>query len=81
MKLDPGAVIKEFRMDRGWSGSELARRSRMSASQISKIEKSKEHLRMPTLMKIAKALGIKPCVFMMTHSDREAFDRAVGVGL
>ena len=77
--VDPGKVIREFRIDRGWTGAELARKSKMSASQISKIEKGQENLKYPTLVKIAKALGIKPCVFLMSHDDREAFDSIVGV--
>jgi transcriptional regulator with XRE-family HTH domain len=77
--VDPGKVILMFRKDRGWTGAELARRSKLSASQISKIEKGQENLKYPTLVKIAKALGIKPCVFLMTHDDREAFDSVAGV--
>lgn len=72
--IDPGAVIREYRKDRGWTGAELARRSKMSPAQISKIEKNIQTLRMPTLMRIAKALGIKPCVFLMTEDDRDLFD-------
>lgn len=77
--IRPGAVIREYRVDRGWSASELARRSKLSPAQLSKIEKGRENLRYPTLVRIAKALGIKPCVFLMTHEDREVFDDVVGV--
>lgn len=77
--VQPGAVIRELRIDRGWTGAELARRSKLSPAQISKIEKGLENLRMPTLVKIAKALAIKPAVFLMTEDDREAFDNVVGV--
>jgi transcriptional regulator with XRE-family HTH domain len=77
--VKPGAIVKEFRLDRGWNGAELARRAKMSPSQISKIEKGQENLKYPTLVKIAKALGIKPCVFLMVHEDREVFDDACGL--
>ena len=79
LPVKPGNVIRELRIERGWTGAELARRSKISPAQISKIEKGLENLRMPTLLKIAKALAIKPSVFLMTADEREAFDVAVGV--
>ncbi len=77
--VQPGSVIKELRIERGWTGAELARRSKISPAQISKIEKGLENLRVPTLLKIARALAIKPAVFLMTADEREAFDTVVGV--
>lgn len=73
-KSTAGAVVHEFRVDRGWTMEELGRRCKLSGSQISKIEKGQEHLRIPTLERIARALGIKPCVFLMSKKDRDIFD-------
>lgn len=77
--VKPGEVIHEIRTDMGWSGSELARRAGISPAHLSKLEKGHEQLRYPTLVKIAKALRIKPCVFLMDRKDRDAFDNVVGV--
>ena len=74
MDINPGAVIRELRKDRGWTCVELARRSKMSDAQISKLEMGQESLKTGTILRIAKALGIKPCVFFMSPADREIFD-------
>lgn len=73
-KADAGAVITELRQDRGWTIAELGRRCKITGSQVSKLEKGQEQIRLPTLYKIAKALGIKPCVFLMSKEDRDVFE-------
>lgn len=78
-KTAPGKVITELRMDRGWTMTELGKRCKLSCSQISKIEKGQEQLRIPTLERIAKALAIKPCVFLMSKKDRDIFDEHCNV--
>ncbi len=46
------------REDRGWSRSELARRARMSAPDIGKIESGRLNPYPSQLTKIAEALGV-----------------------
>ena len=75
----PGDIIEGFRRDRGWNRTELARACKLSASQVAKLEQGYENLKCSTLNKIALALSIKPCVFLMVHDDCELFDQAVGV--
>jgi transcriptional regulator with XRE-family HTH domain len=79
MDINPGAVIRELRKDRGWTCTELARRSKLSDAQISKLELGQESLKTPTIFKIAKALGIKPCMFFMSPHDREVFENLADV--
>lgn len=74
MSVEPGKVIREMRIERGWTNAELARRSKMSPGQLSKLEKGQSNLRVPAIFKLAKALNLKPCLFFMTASDREAFE-------
>lgn len=53
------SVIQELREAQGFSRSELARRARMDASDIGKIERGIMRPYPGQLMKIAKALGVR----------------------
>lgn len=50
-------LLTHLRMDKGWSKAELARRSRMGAGDLGKIESGRVKPYDSQLKKIAKALG------------------------
>ena len=52
------SMIEQLRRDRGWSRSELARRARMDASDVGKIERGIMRPYPGQIMKMAKALGV-----------------------
>jgi transcriptional regulator with XRE-family HTH domain len=60
-----GRKIRRLREELGVSSSELARRARVSQSQVSRLEHGKHHFRMSTLERIAEALGVHPVYFYM----------------
>lgn len=51
--------VEALRTGLGWSRSELARRARMDAADVSKIERGILRPYPGQLMKLAKALGVK----------------------
>jgi transcriptional regulator with XRE-family HTH domain len=52
--------IKEERLRRGWTQTDLAYHSRVSAAEISRIECGRLKPSEGQITRIAKALGIKP---------------------
>lgn len=50
--------IKEFRMTRGWTQSELARKSSVSQSFINALESGSKDATSKTLRKLAEALEV-----------------------
>lgn len=50
--------VESLRTERGWSRSELARRARMDASDVGKIERGIMRPYPGQTMKLAKALGV-----------------------
>ncbi len=53
-----GAKIKEWRLKRGWTTAELARRAGVSYHYLVKIEGGKHIPRIDTARKLADALGV-----------------------
>ncbi len=53
-----GAIIRDKRIERGWSQNDLAIKTGVDQPYISRIEKG-VHLEVRTLIKICRALGIK----------------------
>lgn len=59
MKLrTAGADIAAARKARGWTQAQLARRTKVPQSQISRIERNPDRTTIRTLKKLAKALGV-----------------------
>jgi ribosome-binding protein aMBF1 (putative translation factor) len=52
-------VLTSMRMARGWSRSELARRARMTAADVGKIEAGRLLPYDSQLRKLARALGVR----------------------
>jgi transcriptional regulator with XRE-family HTH domain len=55
-----GAVIRRHRTDRSMSIVELARRSGVSGPFISQVERGRSSISIPTLYRVAEALGTSP---------------------
>lgn len=53
------SMIEQLRRDRGWSRSELARRARMDASDVGKIERGIMRPYPGQMLKLAEALGVE----------------------
>lgn len=54
-----GQLVKEWREDKGFTQEELAYRSKISVTYISKIENGQTNVSLDTICKIASGLGIK----------------------
>jgi len=60
-----GRKLRELRMRKGLTMTELGRRVGMSQAQISRIETGKQGFRSATLVKMAQALGVDPVYFFV----------------
>jgi transcriptional regulator with XRE-family HTH domain len=56
--VKPGATLKAFRLERGWSLAEVSRRSGLPVSSLSKVENDKMELTLDKLMRVAVALDV-----------------------
>ena len=54
-----GKIIKNYRIEKGISQSDLAKRSGIVQPDISAIEKGKKNITIETLLRLCKVLGIK----------------------
>ncbi len=52
--------IRDYRQQRGWTQTDLSYHSRVSASEISKIESGRLKPSLGQIERIARALGVKP---------------------
>jgi transcriptional regulator with XRE-family HTH domain len=53
-----GVRVRKARDSRGWTQEELATRTGLAMVQISRIERGKREVRLTTLLRLAKALGV-----------------------
>jgi len=63
-----GKKVKFFRSNRGLTQEELAEKSGLSTSLVSKIEREQVKPSLQTLVKLATALGVSPCCFVLQLS-------------
>jgi transcriptional regulator with XRE-family HTH domain len=63
--------VKQLREERGWSQLELARRSGVDNAVISVVEAGKRSPSLPTLKKLATALGVDLAELFGTREQRE----------
>lgn len=70
--LPPLHRIKELREERGMSQLALATAAGLDKAAMSRIEKGKTHLNVPTMRQIAKALDLRPGDLLLDE------DRSVG---
>ncbi|MBS3824983.1 helix-turn-helix domain-containing protein [Candidatus Bipolaricaulota bacterium] len=73
-----GGKLKFFRQSSDLTQTQLAEKTELSSSLISKIERGEVQPSLPTLAKLSKSLGISPCcfVFQLSHpsSDLEGVE-------
>lgn len=53
--------VRDFRVKKGWSTAELAKRSGVAASHINGIENKTKSPTVDVMCKLAKALGVPVC--------------------
>ena len=63
--LKVGKRVRNLRTDRGWSQEELADRSGVNRSYMSKVELGKSDVSLSVLHKIARTLGISLAELLM----------------
>ena len=64
-----GATVRTLRYAKGITTTALAKRVGISQAQISRLETGKQGFRSGTLVKVAKAVGVKPFRLFMTESE------------
>lgn len=74
--VDLGWSIRAFRQRVDMSTTDLAKKTGLSQAQISRLENNQQGLRSGTLLKIAKALRVKPWVFFTTQNERQQMTAA-----
>src|SRR5260221_14253293 len=72
---DPGRLIRESRIERGWSQTELARAARTSQPAIARLEARRLSPSVSTLERIVRALGLR-LQLVVTEADT-AVDRTL----
>ncbi len=66
---DIGRKVRDLRKKRGMTLVEFARRVDLTQAQISRLENGKQGFRSATLLRIAKALDVKPIYFFMDEGE------------
>jgi transcriptional regulator with XRE-family HTH domain len=78
--IDIGASVRFFRQQMGASTTVIAKKAGISQAQMSRLENNQQGFRSGTLIKIAKALKIRPWALFMTEVERAAASKAIGLG-
>jgi transcriptional regulator with XRE-family HTH domain len=74
--LTTGEVIRMLRDLKGWTQAELAKRSGISASNISLLENGKVDIGKKRAEHIAKAFDVHPAIIMFPEYEGQAIKRA-----
>ena len=67
--LTTGEVIRMLRELKGWTQNELARRSGISATNISLLENDKVEIGKKRVEQLARALGVHPAIIMFPEYE------------
>ncbi len=73
-----GKKVKFFRSNTGLTQKELAEKSGLSTSLVSKIERERVQPSLQTLVKLSEALGVSPCCFVLQLSQDWASSEYLG---
>jgi len=71
-----GEVIRILREKKGWTQEELARRSRISATNISSLENDRVDIGKKRSEQLARAFGIHPAIIMFPEYESLDIKRA-----
>lgn len=75
-KLTTGEVIRMLRELKGWTQTELAKRSGISATNISLLENNKVEIGKKRVEQIAKAFAIHPAIIMFPEYEAKEIQKA-----
>lgn len=53
-----GTNVRKARLARGWTQEDLAERTGLASVQVSRIERGKREVRLTTLVRLQRALGV-----------------------
>ena len=76
IKLTTGEVIQILRQKKEWTQEELARRSGISAANISLLEHDRVAIGKKRAEHLAKAFGIHPAIIMFPKCEYPEIERA-----
>jgi transcriptional regulator with XRE-family HTH domain len=75
-KLTTGEVIRMLRELKGWTQAELAKRSGISATNISLLENDKVEIGKKRVENIAKAFSVHPAIIMFPEYEAKEIQNA-----
>ncbi len=75
-KVTTGEVIRMLRELKGWTQAELAKRSGISATNISLLENDKVEIGKKRAEQMAKAFAIHPAIIMFPEYDGKEIQKA-----
>jgi len=75
-KLTTGEVIRMLRDLKGWTQVELAKRSGISATNISLLENAKVEIGKRRVEQMAKAFAVHPAIIMFPEYEGKAIQKA-----
>jgi len=75
-KVTTGEVIRMLRELKGWTQAELAKRSGISATNISLLENDKVEIGKKRVEQIAKAFAIHPAIIMFPEYEGKEIRKA-----
>lgn len=75
-KLTTGEVIRMLRELKSWTQAELAKRSGISATNISLLENDKVEIGKKRVEQIAKAFAIHPAIIMFPEYEAKEIQKA-----
>lgn len=68
--MDIGQLVRTIRKARGLTATQLAHRMGMSQSQILDLEVGHYNWTARTILLVARALGVRPFILLMSNSER-----------
>ncbi|MBI4560105.1 MAG: helix-turn-helix transcriptional regulator [Candidatus Hydrogenedentes bacterium] len=68
-QLSTGEVIRMLRELKGWTQTELARRSRISATNLSRLENDRIEIGKRRVEQLAKAFAVHPAIIMFPEYE------------
>jgi transcriptional regulator with XRE-family HTH domain len=71
--LTPGAVIRMLRELKGWTQVDLAKKSSITATNISLLENQKVEIGKRRAEQLAKAFGVHPTIIMFPEYEGKEF--------
>ena len=74
--LSTGEVLRMLRQLKGWTQKELARRSKISATNISLLENEKIEIGKRRAEQLAQAFGVHPAIIMFPEYEAKEIRRA-----